>query len=425
MATAEKTIARKLRSKLNSDKRRIFSDKVLDELDKCAACGTCHSVCPVYNLSKDDSLSARGRIHLLKAIVEGRLESGKVSKNIFNQCLLCYACETVCPSGVKTSEIWIQAREYFSRELGSGLKGKAIRKISDWDSLTKAAKMGRGLQRLAPEKIIGRDRFAPEMAGEFVLDQLPERVAPAGNRKLRVGYFVGCVSNFFLGEIALAAIHVLSILGCEVIIPKQQVCCGAPAFNNGEFEAAKRLARKNIEVFLKADVDCITSADATCGGSFCHEYNQLMHGENGFEEFSMKYREIHGLISELGWDDGIFKRKDSRVTYHDSCHLRHTQGVREVPRRIIQSLPGVSYIEMRGADLCCGFGGSFSLFHAAASTSISSEKLQYAEDTGAEEIAAGSPGCILRLKDQAAKSGSRMRVKHTVELINERLSSNI
>jgi len=409
---------------LNSGHNRIFDDKVLKELDKCAACGTCHSVCPVYNLSKDDSLSARGRIHLLKAIVEGRLESREVSKNIFNRCLLCYACETVCPSGVKTSEIWIEAREYFARLLGSGIKGKAIRKLSDWDSLKKAAKIGKGLQRLAPDKIIGRDRFSPEMTDEFVLDLLPERVAPAGNRKLKVGYFVGCVSNFFLGEIALAAINVLSYLGCEVIIPKQQVCCGAPAFNNGEFEAAKRLARKNIEVFLDADLDCITSADATCGGSFCHEYNQLLHGEKGLEEFSLKYREIHGLISELGFEDGLLARKDSRVTYHDSCHLRHTQGVREVPRSIIQSLPGVSYIEMRGAELCCGFGGSFSLFHAADSTSISSDKLTFAEESGADEIAAGSPGCILRLKDQAAKSGTKLRVKHTVELINERLNYN-
>jgi len=409
---------------LNSENNRIFDDKVLDELNKCAACGTCHSVCPVYNLSKDDSLSARGRIHLLRAIVEGKLESGEVSKNIFDRCLLCYACETVCPSGVKTSEIWIQAREYFARELGSGFKGRAIRKLSDWESLNKAAKIGKGLLRLAPDNIIGKDKFSPEMADKFILDILPERVEPVGKRKLRVGYFVGCVSNFFLGEIAIAAINVLSKLGCEVIIPKQQVCCGAPAFNNGEFEAAKRLARKNIEVFLDADVDCITSADATCGGSFCHEYNQLMRGEDGLEEFSLKYREIHGLIAELGWNENMLTGKDSLVTYHDSCHLRHTQGVREVPRRIIQSLPGVNYIEMQGAELCCGFGGSFSLFHAADSTSISSEKLKHAEDAGAVEIAAGSPGCILRLKDQAAKSGSKIRVKHTVELINERLDSN-
>ena len=413
-----------IRSKLISENNRIFDDRVLDELDKCAACGTCHSVCPVYNLSKDDSLSARGRIHLLKAIVEGGLESGEVSKNIFNRCLLCYACETVCPSGVKTSEIWIEAREYFARRLGSGLKGKAIRKLSDWDSLKKAAKIGKGLQRLAPDDILGKGRFTPAMADKFVLEMLPDTVEAVGERKIRVGYFVGCVSNFFLGEIAIAAIIVLSKLGCEVIIPKQQVCCGAPAFNNGEFEAAKRLARKNIEVFLGAEVDCITSADATCGGSFAHEYNQLLHGEEGLEEFSRKYREIHGLISELGLEDGLLERKDSRVTYHDSCHLRHTQGVRDIPRRIIESLPGVQLVEMQGAELCCGFGGSFSLFHAADSTSISSDKLKYAEDTGAEEIAAGSPGCILRLKDQAGKSGSKIRVKHTIELINERLNSN-
>ena len=404
---------------MNSDANRIFDDELLNELDKCAACGACHAVCPVYNLSKDDSLSARGRIHLLKAVAEGNLDARYVTKEIFDKCLLCYACETVCPSSVKTSAIWIKAREYFCREIGGGLKGAAIRRISNWDSLKKAVRIGKGLQRIVPDFVIGEERFAPELADKFILDVLPDRVAPAGERKYRVGYFVGCVSNFFLGEIAVAAINVLSKLGCEVIIPKEQVCCGAPAFNNGEFDAARKLARKNVEVFLNSGVDIITSADATCGGSFCHEYNQLLAGEDGFDEFSGKYRELNGLMSELGLGDEL-NPVVSKVTYHDSCHLRHTQGVRNLPRELLKSLPGVNFVEMEGAELCCGFGGSFSMFHAADAASISRDKLDYARHAEADEIAAGSPGCVLKLKDQAERSGFDIKVKHIVEFINER-----
>lgn len=409
---------------VSTEKRSIFDAETLAELDKCAACGVCHTVCPVYNLTGDDSLCARGRIHILRALASGELDPGKVGRNIFDRCLLCYACATACPSGVRTDRIWIQAREFFARQTGGGIKGAALKSISKGDALNRLLKLGKGAQKIAPtlRKSVG-GKFRPLLQERFLIDLLPETIPPEGERKHRVGYFIGCVSNFFLGEIGLAAAEVLSALGCEVVIPKGQVCCGAPAFNNGEMEAAKALARRNVEVFLEAGVDIITSADATCGGSFTHEYNQLIGGEPAFEEFSAKYREIHGLILELGLPEKM-KEIPAKVTYHDSCHLRHTQGVREAPRKILKALPGVDFREMADSELCCGFGGSFSLFHSGDSTKISGEKMDNAAASGAEEIAAGSPGCILKLKEEAFARRIPVKVKHTLELVAERLNSD-
>lgn len=401
--------------------KEIFDTETQAELEKCAACGTCHSVCPVYNLSKDDTLSARGRIHLLKALTAGKLDASQVSQEIFDRCLLCYACETACPSGVKTSKIWVKAREYFSLDLGTGLKGGAIRSLSDWNRLTALLKTGRMAQNILPVIKSKEGAFRPQIADKFLLDILPEVVPAQGEKKYRAGYFVGCISNFFLGNIGIAAIDTLSALGCEVVIPKTQVCCGAPAFNNGEMNAAVHLARQNVRAFLEAEVEIITSADATCGGSFTHEYNQLLHNEPNYEVFSRKYREIHSLILELGLDNKL-RNIPVKTTYHDSCHLRHTQGVKAAPRTILRALPGVELVEMEGSELCCGFGGSYSLFYAKDSTVISEEKLDYAIASGASEIAAGSPGCILKLQEEARVRNLPLKIKHTIEFVHERLT---
>ena len=401
----------------------VFSPEIIEELDKCAACGTCHSICPVYNLTRDETLSARGKIQMLRALSNGELAESKIGKDLFNRCLLCYACETVCPSGVATSKIWIKAREHFSRQLGSGFKGSAIKTVSDWKYLTGALKAGRILQNTIPGMNSIPGTFRPKIAAKFLIDYLPEVVPAIGEKKYRVGYFVGCISNFFLGSIGIAAIHTLSALGCEVVIPKEQVCCGAPAFNNGELDSALKLARKNIEVFLKADVDIITSGDATCGGSFLHEYRQLLYKDKNYDEFSGKYREIHKLVLELGMDRGL-KEIPAKVTYHDSCHLRHTQGVYSEPREILRSLPGVELVEMRDSELCCGFGGSYSLFHAADSAGISKDKLRNAIDSGAEALAASSPGCVLKLREEARTQELPIAVKHLFELVQERLPVN-
>jgi glycolate oxidase iron-sulfur subunit len=185
-------------------------------------------------------------------------------------------------------------------------------------------------------------------------------------------------------------------------------------------EAARKLARKNMEVFLKAKVDIITSADSTCGGSFTHEYAQLLPDEPGFAEFSSKFREIHSLILELSVD-GNLRELPAKVTYHDSCHLRHTQGVWKEPRQLLRSLAGIDMREMKDSDLCCGFGGFFSLFHGLDSCRVSEEKLDNVLGTGAEELICGSPGCILKLRTEAATRGLPIKVKHTVEFIAERM----
>jgi glycolate oxidase iron-sulfur subunit len=402
---------------------------LVEELDRCTNCGLCHGICPVYLLTGDEWTSARGKINLLRGLISGELIPTHRLVDVFNQCLLCYGCQSVCPAGVRTENLWIAAREILAREVGQTFAKKvAFRGFLGKPGMMKwGLKLARLTQTLLfPNKLQYRHLPSgltiPRLGSRTLLDDLPDRVPAVQHPpKGRIGYFVGCMSNYLLPDIANSAIRVLSQLGYEVVIPHDQICCGAPAFNNGDFHTARKLAQWNMDVYLRANVDMIVTADATCGGAFTHEYSQLF-GEDDprYREFRSRCPEILTLVAQrIGEYKSSLQPMHQQVTIHDSCHLCHTQGVTVAPREIVEAIPGVEIVEKVRSEHCCGFGGSFTVLFPELADGITARRIEEIAKTGVKTVVSSSPGCILKLKEQVDRQGLDLHILHPLELLDQ------
>ncbi|MBD3166954.1 4Fe-4S dicluster domain-containing protein, partial [bacterium] len=308
------------------------------ELDKCVTCGICHDVCPTYKLSDRELLSPRGRIVLLRRLLDGDIEPEEIGPDAFDFCTLCYACQTACPAGVKTDLLFIAARKTLADYNGIDKTKQLVFKTLEKPNRVALA-VGAGslaqkmLGRKAVDSIAG-GMHVPKLRSKPTLRELPPVVPPAdgGEPRYRVGFFIGCVANYVASAPALAAIEVLSRLGCEVVIPQAQVCCGAPAFNNGDYDTARRLAEVNLQLFRDAGIDYIVSPDATCGGAFSHEIpelaeelgDELWHLAHEMQEKTIDFPSF--VLEHLDPQFDDTGAPPIEVTIHDSCHLTHTKG---------------------------------------------------------------------------------------------------
>jgi len=408
---------------------------------KCINCGLCQGVCPVYKTTGEEGTSARGKVNLIKSFFQRELQPSSVSTRLFYLCLLCYACRDACPAGVDTEKLWITAREDMAQDLGLPLLKRLIfrgflGKPKIYNSSPRVAALGQrilgrrvdGFLKLWPpvSKILKGKEFLPLLSFKPLLSQLPEVIPPLGETRMKVGFYLGCLTNFITQGIGRSLIHVLTKIGVEVVVPKEQLCCGAPPFNNGDFQTARQLARRNIQAFEKAGVDWIVTGCATCGSAFKGEYEILLKDDPEFKdrypEFKAKVKDISEFLVDVFGLSGIkTKGRSQRVTYHDSCHLYHTQKIISQPREIIRSIPGVELAEMVDLDRCCGFGGSFSLMFPQLSGHITDYKLTRILETDPEVIIAGSPGCILQIREKIHQQGLNLPVKHTIEFLEENM----
>ncbi len=400
------------------------------ELEKCVTCGICHPVCPTYLLSHRELLSPRGRIVLLRRLLAGDIQPAEISANAFDFCTLCYACQTVCPAGVRTDSLFIAARSDLAASNGIDKRKQQI-----FDLLEKPNRVNQVISLVSlAQKIVGRkivEKLAggmavPELRTRPYLRELPSKYEAFGSCKLRVGLLLGCVSNYVDEHPARAVIEVLRRLGAEVVIPPGQMCCGAPAFNNGDFESARRLAKINLQIFSEADVDWIVSPDATCGGAFRHEIPMLLEDDDEFSELAVKIAEKTIDFASFVVDKLDPKFPESihgplNITIHDSCHLTHTQKAQGKVRELLSRLPGVKIVEMAESTLCCGFGGSFSVGYPEQAEKWSKRKIQNILDSKVSTAVVGSPGCIIQLKQIVDRdSRNRINLKHPAEVIAER-----
>lgn len=241
-----------------------------------------------------------------------------------------------------------------------------------------------------------------------------------GTRRARVAMLDGCVMPILFGAVNHATVRVLRRSGCDVIFPAGQSCCGALNVHNGETAAAKRMARRNIEAFAGVSVDAIIVNAAGCGAAL-KEYGHLLRDDPDYrekaEQFSAKVKDATEFLAELG-PAGELRPVPMTVTYQDPCHLAHGQKIRNQPRKLLQSIPGLKLIEMDGADRCCGSAGIYNLTHPGMSQHLLKEKMQAIADTGAEAVVAPNPGCMLQLSAGARGSNATLRVYHLIDLLD-------
>ena len=404
----------------------------IPELYQCVHCGLCLNACPTYRALRIESESPRGRIHLVRAAAEGRIELNEAFADHLNLCLMCRACETACPSGVHYGRIAEAARAAIGppgSKLARAIANLAFTRLLPFPSrLRFAARLLRFYQRSGVDRAV--KKILPRRLGEMsaMLPPVPEtffapkvEVFPAiGERRARVGMLSGCVMSVVFSDIDAATLSVLRKNGCEVVLPKNQICCGALNVHNGETIAAKEMARRNIDAFLAFELDAIVVNAAGCGAAM-KEYGYLLRDDPAYaekaERFAARVKDAGEFLFALG-PIAPARPIDLSVTYQDPCHLAHGQKVRLQPRALLKSIPGIKLVEMNTPDRCCGSAGIYNITHAEMSQELLQEKMRSIAATGAAAVVAPNPGCMLQLRYGAKRYGPPVEVFHLLDLLD-------
>ncbi len=404
------------------DMNDALSDAAEQEIEKCARCGKCRSVCPVFAEVRDEAFVARGRVALFEALSRGELTTSPELQKIMSACLMCQRCTEICPSGVEFMSVLKSARARLAKEMGlpfgSSLVFKHIlmkRRLFDFSM--RAASL---LQQIIPGKRKGSLRhlplflhggkWLPPMAGQTALRVHSNRPQVKGGA-WRVALFIGCLTNYVYPEIVDATIELLGKAGIEVLVPPSQLCCGTPALAMGDIETARRLAHVNAEALNSEDCDFVITVCASCGRTLKSEYPDLLGaGGKAFDAPVMDVCEFTFEHTDLQFDP-----PKGKVTYHDPCHLRWGQGIEEPPRKLLER--ACEFEEIPDEMYCCGQAGTFHVFYPEIAGMIGRRKVESISGSDPAEIATGCPGCILQLNDLLAEAGIEKRALHTVEAL--------
>ncbi|WP_298270251.1 (Fe-S)-binding protein [Geobacter sp.] len=410
--------------------------RVEHELKKCVKCGACRAHCPAFAALQREPAVARGKVAVAQHLLKGDISLDDQTYAVMSKCLLCGSCVEKCPNEVPTDEIVITAREALARKRGLTTFHKAVgqvirnRKLMSFGALA-AAILGplffrkvpktSGLRLRFPLPFVGNRRHIPQIARTPFMNRHPE-VIRGEPGKPRVVYFVGCMTNFVYTGVGEATLALFRHLGCTVIIPKEQQCCGLPGMSGGDLDTVRTLAEKNLAALEKYEADYIMTACATCGGAL-HKFYPALIGKR-HPELAQRIRTIADktvdaaqLLQKLGLHPAETGAGEAlKITYHDPCHLR-TRAITRQPRELLAGAPGVELVEMEGADKCCGLGGTFNVYHYDTSLAINEGKSAAIEKTGAEAVVTGCPGCMMQLSDGLKQRGTRTRVMHTLEVL--------
>jgi glycolate oxidase iron-sulfur subunit len=403
---------------------------------ECVHCGLCTSACPTFNELGDENDSPRGRIYLMRMIAEGRLPADHRVRRHLDLCLDCRACETACPSGVHYGRLiepfrlaieeaepaWKSRFDWFRQLILFRLFPYAGRIRLAMSPVRWAQRAGlyEAAERLGLFKLIpGRLGQMVSLVGPDVPSgpRLPKFLPAIGRRRARVAFFVGCVADAMFRHVHWATLRVLQRNGCDILIPRGQGCCGAIHFHAGGSEGAKQMADVNVGAFPVEDVDAILVNHGGCG-AMLKQYGIYWNDERRKtrQRFVSKVKDVNEFLDQLGfvYPSG---RIDAVATYHDACHLRHAQGVREAPRRLLSQIPGLQLRELPETDLCCGSAGTYNLLQPDMADRLMQRKLDNVLCTGARIVLASNAGCLLQIGREIRRQRKPLLVMHPMELL--------
>jgi glycolate oxidase iron-sulfur subunit len=456
-------------------------------IDKCVHCGFCLPSCPTYVLWGEEMDSPRGRIYLMEAGLDQRVDMAPGFVRHFDACLGCMACVTACPSGVQYAPLIEATRgqieRRYSRSLGDRLFRSAIfallpfpRRLRvalaplvvvGWvNSAVRAIRLrrtpadrgarpgsGRAGGSRAPEFAIqlksltferkrrarqperstlvpGDGMFArlramlelaPTMTLRSLFAGVPPRTPAAGARRMIVGLLTGCVQRLVFPRVNAATVNVLAAEGCDVVAPAGQGCCGALALHAGRLDEARAFARRTIDVFERADVERIAVNAAGCGSSM-KEYGALLADDPVWADrartFAARVRDVTEIVSELDPPRAPRHPLPLRVAYQDACHLAHAQGVRQPPRDLLRSIPGIELLPLADQDICCGSAGIYNLVEPDTARELGDRKASFIDAAQPDVIATANPGCMLQLAAAAARKGRSWPIRHPIEILD-------
>ena len=436
-------------SPLNSETIWLTDDRPdAGELGLCVHCGFCLNACPTYHDLGVETDSPRGRIALMRGLDDGRIEWSPRVQQHFDQCLQCRACETACPSKVPYGRLmeatraeafaqhkWPRRQRIIWRLVMRGLFPYPRRmrlagyglKLYQRTGVQALVRRSGLLRRLSP-KLADIDALSPVADQPFYANDEAAKIAPAQPVRARASLITGCMMPLAYPETHRATVRVFGRNGVAVDAPDTQVCCGALHAHGGDVEAARDLARRNIDAITPESSDppdAILINAAGCG-SHLKEYGHLLRNDDAYAEraaaFAARVRDVHEYLVEIGFHPPT-GRIERTVTYQDSCHLSHAQNVRSAPRDVLRSIPGLNLNEMRKPDKCCGSAGIYSVVQSDISKRVLAEKMEDVLATGAEQVCTANPGCMLQLDAGIARFDDERRMMprstHAIELLDE------
>jgi glycolate oxidase iron-sulfur subunit len=414
----------------------IDYEKFLD----CVHCGLCTAACPTYLETGNENNSPRGRIYLMRAVTDGKLELNDAVKGHLDLCLDCRSCETACPSGVQYGRLIEPFRVEMQKQAKSGggwfqtfvLYGmfpypNRLKWALAPARLAQALGLDRfaeriGLTKLLPEKLRRMQRLLPPLPKRE--PPLPALLPAIGTQRARVALFTGCVADAIFHHVNWATARVLQHNGCEVIVPQSQACCGAIHYHSGAGVPALQLAQQNAAAFNVDDVDAVIINVAGCG-SMLKDYGH-MGGElasensalvNRLEKFAHKVKDVSQFLAALGpiAPTGEVNRI---AAYHDACHLAHAQRIREQPRELLSLVPGLKLVPLAESDICCGAAGSYNLTEGGMADRLAARKLKNILATGADTLVSANAGCTLQIQAALRDAGAPIDVVHPMEILD-------
>jgi glycolate oxidase iron-sulfur subunit len=395
-------------------------------LDDCVHCGFCLPTCPTYALWGEEMDSPRGRIYLMEMAEKGEIPLEGAFTTHMDRCLGCMACVTACPSGVQYDRLLEATRPQIERNVprprADKLFREAIFTLFPYKRRLRAASLGGALyQKLRPkrmdallaklprrfERLVAMESLLPPVSVRDAFARTPA-VTPARTtsehpvRRGRIGMLTGCVQDVFFHQVNLATTRVLAAEGYDVVAPREQACCGALGLHAGREQESIRRAKELIAVFEHADVDVIAVNVAGCGSSM-KEYGELLADDPQWKEraeaFSRKVRDVSEVLADaLAESRAPRHRVDATVVYHDACHLGHAQKIRQQPRDVLRSVPGVELVELPEAEICCGSAGIYNMLQPEAAGDLGRRKADNIRDTGADLLVTANPGCLLQIR---------------------------
>ena len=456
-------------------------------VQQCMHCGLCLPTCPTYDATKIERHSPRGRISLMRAIADGRLDATKTFADEMYFCLGCLACMTACPAGVNYAELFEHARaEAESSGVLKSPRRNLIRAFAihwlfmDLSHLRFVGRVLRlyqqlglqtlvrrsGVLKLLPKRLQELEAITPNIQPKFSAELIAPLTPALGQKKYRVAMLIGCAQDLIFSDINRDTVEVLARNGCEVVTPPNQLCCGSLHAHNGEWDLAKKLARKQLEQFPPDRFDAIITNAGGCGSHLKH-YHKLLADDPAYRDraalWDEKVKDIHEWLIEIGvqppttatpqvgtrstasltsslpdgtrWNASLpAKGGDTRaptdqmpandapvqvVTYHESCHLAHGQKITAQPRQLLGLIPNLRLVELPESLWCCGSAGIYNIVQPEMANQLLDRKLRHIQSTGATIVANGNPGCLLQLINGAKLKGLKLRVVHPVTLLAE------
>ncbi|MCA9084921.1 MAG: 4Fe-4S dicluster domain-containing protein [Planctomycetaceae bacterium] len=430
----------------------------------CVHCGLCTSACPTYVETGDENDSPRGRIYLMRSVVDGRLELTDKVRGHLDLCLDCRSCETACPSGVQYGRLLEPFRVDMQNlaETASSGSADASRNLPQADSLSRSQAVSKpdwfhrwvmyglfphrgrmswalwparmlqtlkldrlmnvtGINSLLPQRLRRMQQQLPQL--KPAEPTLPVFLPAKGERRASVGLFLGCVADAMFRHVHWATARVLQENGCDVYIPGSQNCCGAIHYHSGAVQPAIELMKQNSEAFPLDALDAIVVNVAGCG-AMLKDYHHIAEETLAAEKipsqvaaFTGKVRDISEFLMQLGLKEPTGP-VDAIVAYQDACHLQHAQRIRQQPRDLLQMIPGITLRAVAEPELCCGAAGSYNLTQPDMADRLGRRRIQHLLDVQPDLIVSANAGCSLQLQAQLRSLGRDVPVVHPLELLD-------